>query len=140
MMESSAIAWGLLTANIGTTLYILFTLHKNHTHGQADLSQLKNHHHELTTSLDNLNTSIVQLLTKSGEQQQQTHSLQQKMDQLHNTTITQNKTNLLDQQQSLRNVMQDIRSQLTHTLQQQNQSTNSQIKDMQKTEKSLRYG
>ena len=133
MMESSAIAWGLLTANISTTLYILFTLHKNHTHGQADLSQLKNHHHELTTSLDNLNTSVVQLLTKSGEQQQQTHSLQQKMDQLHNTTITQNKTNLLDQQQSLRNVMQDIRSQLTHTLQHQNQSTNRQIKDMQKT-------
>ncbi len=133
MMEPSVITWGLLTANIGTTLYVLFTLHKNHINGQADLSQLKNHHHELTASLDNLNTSIVQLLTKSGEQQQQTNSLQQKMDQLHNTTITQNKTNLLDQQQSLRSVMQDIRSQLTHTLQQQNQSTNRQIKDMQKT-------
>ena len=75
----------------------------------------------------------MQLVTNSAQQSQQFSELQRKQDALQQLIVEQQNKNLVQQQKSLNDLMQDIRAQLTTTLQQQNQSTNQQIAQLQKT-------
>ena len=82
----------------------------------------KKNNDQLTTlraDLDHHKTTQLQQLTTISETRQQLATVLQKVEQNYQLSITQHKSSLLDQQQNLRNMMQDIRSQLATTLKQQ---------------------
>jgi DNA recombination protein RmuC len=79
------------------------------------------------------NQNTQHILTRLTESHQQLLNLQNQANKSEALMHTLHKQSLLDQQQNIRNMMQDIRSQLATTLQQQNQSTNQIIRDLQKT-------
>lgn len=86
---------------------------------------------KINAEQQNLDTQ--QYLTRLSETQQQLLNLHNIADKTDTLMHTLHKQSLLDQQQNIRNMMQDIRSQLATTLQQQNHSTNQIIRDLQKT-------
>lgn len=123
----------LSTASLSAGIVAIFLLVLNRKNTKTIYSKLQQSVQELHARIESQSTANLQLITHSAEQKQQLSALHAKQDSLQSTTTNQLNKNLMDQQQSLRNLMQDIRSQLTETLKQQNQMTNQQINQLQKT-------
>ena len=100
--------------------------------------------HQLLSKMSQIETELAkeserqiqtdqQSLTRLTETHHQLVNVQNLVEKTQSLLHSQHKQSLLDQQQNIRNMMQDIRSQLATTLQQQNQSTNQIIHDLKKT-------
>lgn len=123
----------LSAASLSASIIAIFLLVFNRKKANIVYSDLQQSVQDLLGRVEGQSTANLQLITHSAEQKQQLSALHAKQDSLHSTTVSQLNKNLVDQQQSLRSLMQDIRSQLTETLKQQNQMTNQQINQLQKT-------
>ena len=109
MQEINASTWiaiAICTTSLQALIAVLlFQLQKQNrkTH--------KKNNDQLTTlraDLDHHKTTQLQQLTTISETRQQLATVLQKVEQNYQLSITQHKSSLLDQQQNLRNMMQDI--------------------------------
>ena len=134
MQEINGLTWVLLTICIGSLQALIAGLlfqfqkqtRKVHKETNDQLTTLR-------ADLDHQKTTQLQQLTTASENRQQLVTILQKVEQNYQLSITQHKSSLLDQQQNLRNMMQDIRSQLATTLKQHSDSTNQIVHGLQKT-------
>ena len=122
-----------IAINLGLIIYILVSSKQQQKHSQeqsrsinANLDQLKGHY-------ENKQILETQLHQTVSENKQMLNMLQQKQEHLQKTISSEMSQNILQQQNTLRQIMQDIRNQLTTTLNQQNHTTCQQITQLQKT-------
>ena len=118
-----------ITINLGLSIYILLSNKQQQEQAKSihtQLDQLKGHY-------DNKQILETQLHQTVSENKQMLNILQQKQEYLQKTISAEMTQNILQQQNTLRQIMQDIRNQLTATLNQQNQTTCQQITQLQKT-------
>lgn len=124
---------------IAATINLLFLIHHtlaNHKYWRQQQTQQQSYMDQFNQIKQSLEQQIrfdSQLQQHVAEHKQLLSLLQQQQTAIQKSITTEMTQNILQQQTILRQVMQDIREQLTATLKQQSHSTCQQLNQLQKT-------